>query len=243
MIDATHDGESVNIVSYAANLHAHAVFLVALISSCAVEAGNCLTIQAGRKAPPCPCDLCVPSKLQQLDSVQQSLQTSNTNQLLQEHHSLQFISLLLFIRSQIDWQVQLGRNRSYYWLAFWKKLAMRLTDYMLSALTTQPASHKAAGIRPPFPMQAAWWAKAQGGLKLAYCFAGDDTWVIVASDGLFENEIRGGGGGLENQQVVDMCLKAKNGTSAKQLARELIEAAQAEGTTDDVTVALLKLSV
>lgn len=75
------------------------------------------------------------------------------------------------------------------------------------------------------------------------CFAGDDTWVIVASDGLFENEVRGGGGGLENQQVVDMCLKAKDGISAKQLARELIDAAQSEGTTDDVTVALLKLSV
>lgn len=77
----------------------------------------------------------------------------------------------------------------------------------------------------------------------AACFAGDDTWVIVASDGLFENDVRGGGGGLENQQVVDMCLKAKDSTSAQQLARELIEAAQAEGTTDDVTVALLKLSV
>ena len=75
------------------------------------------------------------------------------------------------------------------------------------------------------------------------CVAGDDTWVIVASDGLFENEVRGGGGGLENQQVVDICLKAKDGISAKQLARELIDAAQSEGTTDDVTVALLKLSV
>ena len=77
----------------------------------------------------------------------------------------------------------------------------------------------------------------------AACCAGDDTWVIVASDGLFENEIRGGGGGLENQQVVDMCLKAKDSTSAQQLARELIEAAQSEGTTDDVTVALFRLSV
>ena len=67
--------------------------------------------------------------------------------------------------------------------------------------------------------------------------------MIVASDGLFENEVRGGGGGLENQQVVDICLKAKDGISAKQLARELIDAAQSEGTTDDVTVALLKLSV
>ena len=93
--------------------------------------------------------------------------------------------------------------------------------------------------------------KGQPGLKAlgasvstqSACLAGDDTWVIVASDGLFENEVRGGGGGLENQQVVDICLKAKDGISAKQLARELIDAAQSEGTTDDVTVALLKLSV
>ena len=95
----------------------------------------------------------------------------------------------------------------------------------------------------PVSRQAAWWAWAQSGLNIASWFAGDDTWVIVASDGLFENDIRGGGGGLENQQVVDMCLKAKDGTSAKELARDLIEAAQAEGTTDDVTVALLRLSV
>ena len=80
-------------------------------------------------------------------------------------------------------------------------------------------------------------------LGMCCCCEGDDTWVIVASDGLFENEVRGGGGGLENQQVVDLCLKSKDSISAQQLARELIDAAQQEGTTDDVTVALLKLSV
>ena len=65
----------------------------------------------------------------------------------------------------------------------------------------------------------------------------------MASDGLFENEVRGGGGGLENQEVVDMCLKAKEATSAKQLARELVEAAQQAGTTDDVTVACFRVAV
>ena len=72
---------------------------------------------------------------------------------------------------------------------------------------------------------------------------GDDTWIIIASDGLFENEVRGGGGGLDNQEVVDMCLKSKDSTSAKQLARELVEAAQEVGTTDDVTVAVLRIDV
>ena len=67
--------------------------------------------------------------------------------------------------------------------------------------------------------------------------------MIVASDGLFENEVRGGGGGLENQQVVDMCLKSKDSTSAPQLARELAEAAQHAGTTDDVTVACFRIAL
>ena len=66
--------------------------------------------------------------------------------------------------------------------------------------------------------------------------------MIVASDGLFENDIRGGGGGLENQEIVDLCLKSKESTSARQLARELVEAAVKAGTTDDVSVALLRLS-
>ena len=72
---------------------------------------------------------------------------------------------------------------------------------------------------------------------------GDDTWVIVASDGLFENNNRGGGGGLENQELVDMCLQSKESTSARQLARELVEAAQKAGTTDDVTVACFRLAL
>ena len=29
----------------------------------------------------------------------------------------------------------------------------------------------------------------------------DDAWIVVASDGLFENEVRGGGGGLSNEEV------------------------------------------
>ena len=81
------------------------------------------------------------------------------------------------------------------------------------------------------------------GTGCTFASTGDDTWIIIASDGLFENEVRGGGGGLDNQEVVDMCLKCKDGTSAEQLARELVEAAQEVGTTDDVTVAVLRIAV
>ena len=81
------------------------------------------------------------------------------------------------------------------------------------------------------------------GIGCTLASVGDDTWIIIASDGLFENEVRGGGGGLDNQEVVDMCLKSKDSTSAKQLARELVEAAQEVGTTDDVTVAVLRIAV
>ena len=81
------------------------------------------------------------------------------------------------------------------------------------------------------------------GTGCTFASVGDDTWIIIASDGLFENEVRGGGGGLDNQEVVDMCLKSKDSTSAKQLARELVEAAQEVGTTDDVTVAVLRIAV
>jgi hypothetical protein len=34
--------------------------------------------------------------------------------------------------------------------------------------------------------------------------SGEDSWLIVASDGLFAEESRGGGGGLDNEQLVQM---------------------------------------
>lgn len=72
--------------------------------------------------------------------------------------------------------------------------------------------------------------------------AGGDSWVLVASDGLFENEVRGGGGGLENQAAVDMCLAAGDSKSAEELAENLAAAAVQAGSTDDVTVVVLKLN-
>lgn len=62
----------------------------------------------------------------------------------------------------------------------------------------------------------------------------------MCSDGLFANEERGGGGGLTNQQIVDVCNGASE-SSTQEIADELCKAAQAAGSTDDVTVALLRL--
>lgn len=69
--------------------------------------------------------------------------------------------------------------------------------------------------------------------------AADDEWLILASDGLFANVERGGGGGLDNQQVVDLCNKS--GASPEQLAKKLAFAAQEAGSTDDVTVVVVQL--
>ena len=55
--------------------------------------------------------------------------------------------------------------------------------------------------------------------------------------------MRGGGGGLENQQVVDYLLKSSKGASVEELGEQLITAAQEAGTTDDVTVVCMKLSL
>lgn len=67
----------------------------------------------------------------------------------------------------------------------------------------------------------------------------DDEWLIIASDGLFANVERGGGGGLDNQQVVDMCRKSN--AAPEQLVKKLAFAAQEAGSTDDVTVVVVQL--
>lgn len=64
--------------------------------------------------------------------------------------------------------------------------------------------------------------------------------VIVCSDGLFANEARGGGGGLTNQQIVDVC-DASNEKEPEQIAEQLCLAAQAAGSTDDVSVVIMKI--
>lgn len=70
----------------------------------------------------------------------------------------------------------------------------------------------------------------------------EDTYVLVSSDGIFANEERGGGGGLPNEEVAVMVGKmSKAGKSCEEMARAIVSAAVDAGTTDDVTVALLKL--
>ena len=68
----------------------------------------------------------------------------------------------------------------------------------------------------------------------------DDAWIVVASDGLFENEVRGGGGGLSNDEVAELLNKNKN-KSCKELGAMLCEAAEQAGSTDDITVVVAKL--
>jgi protein phosphatase 1L len=66
--------------------------------------------------------------------------------------------------------------------------------------------------------------------------------LVVCSDGLFANEERGGGGGLTNQQIVDVCCAAGEANAEPQaVAEELCKAAQASGSTDDVTVIVMRL--
>ncbi len=73
------------------------------------------------------------------------------------------------------------------------------------------------------------------------CDADDDSWIIVCSDGLCGNVIRGAGGGLSNQEIVDLAQKEGKSSDADTVARKLSEAAQAAGSTDDVTVVALRL--
>jgi len=50
----------------------------------------------------------------------------------------------------------------------------------------------------------------------------DDAWIVVASDGLFENEVRGGGGGLSNEEVrVGRRLVTVVGLLTRQLAHSM----------------------
>lgn len=69
----------------------------------------------------------------------------------------------------------------------------------------------------------------------------DDTWAVVCSDGLFANEERGGGGGLTNQEIMDICNKSPN-VSPDELAMKLCREAQNKGSTDDVTCICVKLT-
>lgn len=70
----------------------------------------------------------------------------------------------------------------------------------------------------------------------------DDTYVVVASDGLFSEEARGGGGGLDNEGVCQALVKAaSSGASCTQLAEQLAAEAARIGSTDDITLVVIRL--
>ena len=67
-----------------------------------------------------------------------------------------------------------------------------------------------------------------------------DTWILLSSDGLFENPERGGGGGWRNEEIAEY-LAANTSKDPEALAKDLVAQAVAKGSTDDVTVTLLRL--
>ena len=64
---------------------------------------------------------------------------------------------------------------------------------------------------------------------------------MISSDGLYNEESRGGGGGLDNQQVSDILQAARANANCNKIAETLAIAAVESGSTDDITVVLLKL--
>jgi len=69
----------------------------------------------------------------------------------------------------------------------------------------------------------------------------DCTHIVVASDGLFNEVQRGGGGGMTSEEVGAACA-AQGATSCTDLCAQMIERAVKSGSTDDITVCVLKLA-
>ncbi|GAX74134.1 hypothetical protein CEUSTIGMA_g1583.t1 [Chlamydomonas eustigma] len=69
----------------------------------------------------------------------------------------------------------------------------------------------------------------------------DDQYIVLSSDGLYSEEERGGGGGLDNQEVANMLWAAGENPDLNAVASALAQAAVEKGSTDDVTVVVLKL--
>eukprot|EP00775_Hariotina_reticulata_P002050 gene2050-2372_t len=70
---------------------------------------------------------------------------------------------------------------------------------------------------------------------------GDESYLVLASDGLFAEEVRGGGGGLDNEGVAELCKAAGPNTPCDNLAQMLAKTAVKVGSTDDVTVVVMRL--
>ena len=72
--------------------------------------------------------------------------------------------------------------------------------------------------------------------------AGKGSWLLLASDGLFANEERGGGGGLSNEEIASFVTKNAGKSSVEDIVDSLIDDAQRAGSTDDITVILMQLA-
>lgn len=64
---------------------------------------------------------------------------------------------------------------------------------------------------------------------------------MLASDGLFANEERGGGGGLSNDEIATYIRRNAGKSSVEDIVDNLIREAQNAGSTDDITVVLIQL--
>lgn len=67
----------------------------------------------------------------------------------------------------------------------------------------------------------------------------DDQYIVLSSDGLYANEERGGGGGLQLDDVATMVLGTT--VDANATAKMLADEAVRRGSTDDVTVMVIPL--
>jgi protein phosphatase 1L len=65
--------------------------------------------------------------------------------------------------------------------------------------------------------------------------------LVLASDGLFANQERGGGGGLTNERVAELVSAASPTEPLDALAQRLAAEAVEQGSTDDVTVLCVRL--
>eukprot|EP00471_Norrisiella_sphaerica_P003111 CAMPEP_0184486752 /NCGR_PEP_ID=MMETSP0113_2-20130426/8532_1 /TAXON_ID=91329 /ORGANISM="Norrisiella sphaerica, Strain BC52" /LENGTH=399 /DNA_ID=CAMNT_0026868775 /DNA_START=16 /DNA_END=1215 /DNA_ORIENTATION=+ len=68
-----------------------------------------------------------------------------------------------------------------------------------------------------------------------------DEWMVIASDGLYETENRGGGGGLTNTQIEEI-VSANKGATPEQISTKLVAGAQQAGSTDDISVIFVPLA-
>ncbi|XP_057860010.1 probable protein phosphatase 2C 32 [Cryptomeria japonica] len=81
---------------------------------------------------------------------------------------------------------------------------------------------------------------AQGGYGLIVdpdvtieTISSEDDFVVLGTDGLWEK--------IENQEVIDMCLSIGSKKPLEDVAKHLVKVAQDRGTTDDISVIVLRL--